>query len=202
IAFIGPLLGSLARPYGGKMADRIGGSKVTIATFGAMMAAALLVITASTMADRNNGIATGSTMPLLVAGFIALFVLSGFGNGAVTKIIPSVFEAKSKSLPGSRTEQAAWSQNTAGALIGFVGAIGALGGVAINMVLRSSYASTASATTAFWVFLAFYVVCAAVTWTVFLRRPRLTSGSAVVVEAEHMVLEAETNASSAHSSAR
>ncbi|MEV0549484.1 nitrate/nitrite transporter [Nocardia salmonicida] len=202
IAFIGPLLGSLARPYGGKMADRIGGSKVTIATFGAMMLAALLVVTASTMADGNKGIATGATMTMLVAGFIALFVLSGFGNGAVTKIIPSVFEAKSKSLPVSRVEQAAWSQNTSGALIGFVGAIGALGGVGINMVLRSSYSSTASATTAFWVFLAFYVVCAAVTWTVFLRRPRLSSDAAVVVEAESLVLEAETNASSANSSAR
>ncbi|MFF5034226.1 MFS transporter [Nocardia salmonicida] len=202
IAFIGPLLGSLARPYGGKMADRIGGSKVTIATFGAMMLAALLVVTASTMADGNKGIATGATMTMLVAGFITLFVLSGFGNGAVTKIIPSVFEAKSKSLPVSRVEQAAWSQNTSGALIGFVGAIGALGGVGINMVLRSSYSSTASATTAFWVFLAFYVVCAAVTWTVFLRRPRLSSDAAVVVEAESLVLEAETNASSANSSAR
>ncbi|MEV0538608.1 MULTISPECIES: MFS transporter [Nocardia] len=202
IAFIGPLLGSLARPYGGKMADRIGGSKVTIATFGAMMLAALLVVTASTMADGNSGVATGATMTMLVAGFIALFVLSGFGNGAVTKIIPSVFEAKSKSLPVSRVEQAAWSQNTSGALIGFVGAIGALGGVGINMVLRSSYSSTASATTAFWVFLAFYVVCAAVTWTVFLRRPRLSSDAAVVVEAESLVLEAETNASSANSSAR
>ncbi|WP_194827121.1 MFS transporter [Nocardia sp. XZ_19_231] len=202
IAFIGPLLGSLARPYGGKMADRIGGSKVTIATFGAMMAAALLVVTASTMADGNSGIATGATMTMLVAGFIALFVLSGFGNGAVTKIIPSVFEAKSKSLPVSRVEQAAWSQNTSGALIGFVGAIGALGGVGINMVLRSSYSSTSSATSAFWVFLAFYVVCAAVTWTVFLRRPRLSSDAAVVVEAESLVLEAESNASSANSSAR
>ncbi len=197
IAFIGPLLGSLARPYGGKMADRIGGSKVTIATFGAMMAATLIVITASTMADSNKGVATGYTMTLLVAGFIALFILSGFGNGAVTKIIPSVFEAKSKSLPVSRVEQAAWSQNTSGALIGFVGAIGALGGVGINMVLRSSYAGTASATTAFWVFLAFYVVCAAVTWTVFLRRPRLTSDSDVVVEAESMVLEAEASTPSA-----
>ncbi|MGS2806097.1 nitrate/nitrite transporter [Nocardia sp. MW-W600-9] len=205
IAFIGPLLGSLSRPYGGKMADRLGGSKVALGTFGAMMAAALIVIAASSMADRNNGVASGATMTFLVIGFIALFVLSGFGNGAVTKIIPSVFEAKSKSLPVSRVEQAAWSQNTAGALIGFVGAIGALGGVGINMVLRSSYASTASATTAFWVFLAFYVVCAAVTWTVFLRRPRLSTvpaDSDVVVEAESLVLEAENNASSANSSAR
>ena len=30
IAFIGPLLGSLSRVYGGKLADRIGGGRVTL----------------------------------------------------------------------------------------------------------------------------------------------------------------------------
>ncbi|WP_157101361.1 MFS transporter [Nocardia shimofusensis] len=185
IAFIGPLLGSLARPYGGKLADRLGGSKVSLATFAAMMAATVLVIGASTVADGNAGVATGGVMAVLVIGFVALFVLSGIGNGAVTKIIPSVFEAKSKSLDVSPAARSAWSQNTSGALIGFVGAIGALGGVGINLVLRSSYASTNSATTAFWVFLAFYIACAAVTWMVFLRRPSLRSpaGDAVVESA-------------------
>ncbi len=193
IAFIGPLLGSLARPYGGKWADRIGGSRVALVTFGAMMAAAALVIGASTVADGNGGVAGGAVMTVLVIGFVALFVLSGIGNGAVTKIIPSVFDAKSRSLDLSPADRAAWSQNTSGALIGFVGAIGALGGVGINLVLRSSYASTNSATTAFWVFLAFYVVCAAVTWLVFLRRPSLRSvaDDDVVVEAEALVRRAE-----------
>src|SRR6195952_4126115 len=37
IAFIGPLLGSIARPLGGKLADRIGGGKITMWTFIAMM---------------------------------------------------------------------------------------------------------------------------------------------------------------------
>lgn len=202
IAFIGPLLGSLARPYGGKWADRIGGSKVSLYVFGAMMAAALLVGVASTVADGNKGVATGGVMTAMVIGFIALFVLSGVGNGAVTKIIPSVFDAKSKSLDATPATQAAWSQNTSGALIGFVGAIGALGGVGINLVLRTSYASTASATTAFWVFMAFYVACAAVTWLVFLRRPT-AADSDVVVEAEALVLEAEQAATtSTNSSAR
>ncbi|MFI9632838.1 nitrate/nitrite transporter [Nocardia sp. NPDC051929] len=194
IAFIGPLLGSLARPYGGKWADRIGGSRVTLYVFGAMMAAAVLVTVASTAADNNNGVAGGGVMTALVVGFIALFVLSGIGNGSVTKIIPSVFEAKSKSLDATPAARAAWSQNTSGALIGFVGAIGALGGVGINLVLRTSYASTKSATTAFWVFMAFYVVCALVVWAVFLRRPSLRglpADSEVVTEAETFVLEAE-----------
>ncbi|PPJ24370.1 MFS transporter [Nocardia nova] len=194
IAFIGPLLGSLARPYGGKLADRFGGSRVTLAGFAGMMVAAVVVAVSSVSADHHGGVAAGSTMVALVAGFIALFVLSGIGNGSVTKIIPSVFDAKSKGLPVSPAEQAAWSRNTSGALIGFVGAIGALGGVAINLVLRSSYASTNSATTAFWVFLAFYVVCAIVVWSVFLRRPGMgstRSDSGVVAEAEALVLEAE-----------
>ncbi|MGV9820872.1 nitrate/nitrite transporter [Nocardia xishanensis] len=202
IAFIGPLLGSLARPYGGKWADRIGGSKVSMYVFGSMMAAALLVGVASTAADGNNGVASGGVMTALVIGFIALFVLSGIGNGAVTKIIPSVFDAKSKSLDAGPAEQAAWSQNTSGALIGFVGAIGALGGVGINLVLRTSYASTNSATAAFWVFMAFYVACAAVTWLVFLRRPSMAADAGVVVEAEALVLEAEAAATKSNSSAR
>ncbi|SUA42290.1 Uncharacterised protein [Nocardia africana] len=66
--------------------------------------------------------------------------------------------------------------------------------MAINLVLRSSYASTNSATTAFWVFLAFYVVCATVVWSIFLRRPGTRSArsdSGVVAEAEALVLEAE-----------
>ncbi|QIS04187.1 MFS transporter [Nocardia brasiliensis] len=196
IAFLGPLLGSLARPYGGKWADRIGGSKVTLCVFGAMMLAAVLVVAASTLGDRNGGVPSGAAMVTLVVGFIALFILSGIGNGSVTKIIPSVFEAKSKSLALPPAEQAAWARNTGGALIGFVGAIGALGGVGINLMLRSSYAATQSATTAFWVFMGFYVACVVVVWAVFLRRPRATADPDVVVEAETFVLEAEAAAHS------
>ncbi|MFG1791446.1 nitrate/nitrite transporter [Nocardia sp. NPDC049149] len=191
IAFIGPLLGSLARPYGGKWADRVGGSRVTLYIFAAMTVAAVVVAAASTLGDRSGGVPSGAAMIALVAGFIALFVLSGIGNGSVTTIIPSVFAAKSKSLDASQEARAAWAQHTSGALIGFVGAIGALGGVAINLVLRSSYASTASATTAFWVFMAFYVACTLVTWAVFLRRPGRRAASDVVVAAESMVLAAE-----------
>ncbi|MGL4306241.1 MAG: MFS transporter, partial [Mycobacteriaceae bacterium] len=40
IAFIGPLLGSIARPLGGLLADRIGGGKITLYSFIAMTAAA------------------------------------------------------------------------------------------------------------------------------------------------------------------
>jgi len=171
IAFIGPLLGSLARPVGGKLADRIGGGKLTLYTFVAMIFAAGILVTAGTIDDATTGAATGSQMVAFVAGFILLFILSGIGNGSTYKMIPSIFEAKAQSREElSAQEKAQWSRSMSGALIGFAGAVGALGGVFINIVLRASYVSDAkSATMAFWVFLGFYVVCAFVTWFVFLR---------------------------------
>ena len=171
IAFLGPLLGSIARPFGGKLADRIGGGKITLYTFIAMMFAAGILIVAGTLDDAQAGAATGGQMAGFVIGFILLFVLSGIGNGSTYKMIPSIFEAKAQGRDDlDREQKAAWSRSMSGALIGFAGAVGALGGVFINIVLRASYVGDAkSATNAFWVFGLFYVVCAVVTWVVFLR---------------------------------
>jgi MFS transporter, NNP family, nitrate/nitrite transporter len=171
IAFVGPLLGSIARPFGGKLADRIGGGKVTLYTFIAMIFAAGILVATGMIDDGMAGAATGGQMIAYVIGFILLFILSGTGNGSTYKMIPSIFEAKAQGKDGwSREDKAAWSRSMSGGLIGFAGAVGALGGVFINIVLRASYVGDAkSATNAFWVFLAFYVVCAFVTWFVFLR---------------------------------
>jgi MFS transporter, NNP family, nitrate/nitrite transporter len=171
ISFIGPLLGSIARPFGGKLADRIGGGRITLYTFVAMMFAAGILVATGTMDDGMKGAATAAQMGGYVAGFILLFLLSGIGNGSTYKMIPSIFEAKAQGMADWTAEQkAAWSRRMSGALIGFAGAVGALGGVFINVALRLSYVGAAkSATNAFWVFLAFYVICAIVTWVVFLR---------------------------------
>ncbi|GAA2563828.1 nitrate/nitrite transporter [Mycolicibacterium diernhoferi] len=171
IAFLGPLLGSISRPFGGKLADRIGGGKITLYVFVAMIFAAGILVAAGVLDDSMAGAPTGAQMIAYVAGFILLFILSGLGNGSTYKMIPSIFEAKAQGHDEwSKDEKAAWSRSMSGALIGFAGAIGALGGVFINIVLRMSYVSDAkSATNAFWVFLGFYVVCAFVTWFVFLR---------------------------------
>ncbi len=58
-----------------------------------------------------------------------------------------------------------------GAVIGIAGAIGGLGGVAINLVLRSSYLANGTATAAFWAFGGFYVVAAGITWQIYVRTP-------------------------------
>ena len=185
IAFIGPLLGSISRPLGGKLADRIGGGRITLYTFVAMALAAAVLIVAGTFDDATTGAATGGVFTAMVLGFIALFLLSGLGNGSVYKMIPSIFEARAQGLDGlDREEKAAWSRSMSGALIGFAGAVGGLGGVGINLVFRASYGGQAqSATMAFWVFAIFYLVCIAVTWFVFLRRPPSTPTSEPSTEA-------------------
>ena len=183
IAFIGPLLGSLSRVYGGKLADRVGGGRVTLAVFAGMILAAGVLVGISTADEHSSGPATTVTMAGYVVGFIALFLLSGIGNGSVYKMIPSIFEARSRSLDVSEAERQHWSRAMSGALIGFAGAVGALGGVGINMTLRQSYLSSGSATSAFWIFTAFYVLASAVTWVMYVRRP-VSAPSGPVLQAD------------------
>jgi NNP family nitrate/nitrite transporter-like MFS transporter len=172
IAFVGPLLGSLSRVYGGRLADRIGGGRVTLGVFCFMILAAGLLVSAGTFGDhRAAGPVPAATMIGYVAGFIALFILSGIGNGSVYKMIPTIFEARSRSLQVSETERRQWSRSMAGALIGLTGAIGALGGVGVNLALRQSYLSNGTATAAFWAFALFYVASLVLTWALYVRRP-------------------------------
>jgi len=169
IGFVGPLLGSLARIYGGKLADRMSGSRVTLGVLGGMILAAALLVTISTLDDHDGG---GSSIALTgyVTGFIVLFVLSGMGNGSVFKMIPSIFEARSRSLDLGEAERRHWSRAMSGSLIGFCSAVGALGGVGINLALRESYLDSGAETSAYWLFLASYVVAAILTWMLYVRR--------------------------------
>ncbi len=179
IAFLGPLLGSISRPFGGKLADKIGGGKITLYNFVAMVLTTAVLVVVGMWDDATKGPATPGQMMGYVAAFMVLFILTGIGNGSTYKMIPSIFEAKAQSKDElDATEKMLWSRSMSGALIGFAGAVGAFGGVLVNIVLRASYAGPAhSATTAFWVFLAFYVVCGVVTWFVFLRQPHLRAAT-------------------------
>ncbi|UQX12734.1 MFS transporter [Candidatus Mycobacterium methanotrophicum] len=169
-AFIGPLLGAVARIYGGRLADRFGGNRVTLAVFTGMVAVAGALAGVSTYDDHTPGLTTSATMIGYVVVLLALFILAGLGKGSVFKMIPAVIEARSHTLPISDTERRHWSRNMSGALIGFATAVGALGGVGVNLALRQSYRSTGADTTAFWIFFVWYTVAAAVTWSMYVRR--------------------------------
>lgn len=161
VTFIGPLLGSLIRPVGGWLADRYGGAKITLWNFVAMAAATSIIIVASMQ----------KSLPLFTTAFIALFVLTGLGNGSTYKMIPGIFQAKAavKGLTGE--EAASYGRRLSGASMGLIGAVGALGGLGINLAFRQSFLTVGSGTGAFVAFLAFYGLCFLVTWAVYLRRP-------------------------------
>ncbi|MGH3609025.1 MAG: MFS transporter [Pseudonocardiaceae bacterium] len=163
VVFIGPLIGSLIRPVGGSMADRFGGAKVSVWNFIGMALATGVVI----MASNEKSLA------LFMAGFIALFVLSGIGNGSTYKMIPSIFAVQARmAIAAGEPEQSALmrARRLSGAVIGIAGSIGAMGGVLINLAFRQSFLVTKSGVPAFWSFLIFYGACVVVTYVVYLRR--------------------------------
>ncbi|MEW9521123.1 nitrate/nitrite transporter [Streptomyces tubercidicus] len=173
LTFIGPLLGSLIRPVGGRLADRFGGARITLGNFAAMGLATGVVIYAS----------VGRSLPVFLVGFIALFVLSGLGNGSTYKMIPGIFQAQAvrRGLVGE--EAAAYGRRLSGAAMGLIGAVGALGGLVINLAFRQSFLVAGSGTPAFVSFLGCYVVCGAVTWAVYLRPAGRVRRTARAVEA-------------------
>jgi len=163
LTWLGPLLGSLIRPVGGALADRFHGSVVTFWNFVAMAVGAAVVLLAS---QQNS-------LPLFLVGFVMLFVFSGIGNGSVYKMIPAIFTAKALTSTERAGEDggaaAALATKRAGALIGLAGAIGAFGGVLVNLAFRQSFLTLGNGDGAYLTFIAFYALCFAVTWAVFIR---------------------------------
>ncbi|MGB8391981.1 MFS transporter [Mycobacterium sp.] len=175
VAFIGPLLGSLARIVGGRLSDRFGGGHVTLSVFAAAIVAGGLLVGVSTHDDLTRGrggAVTALTMVGYIVGFIALFVFCGAAKGAVYKLIPSVFEERGRALGLSDGERHHWARVRSGALIGFAGAFGAFGGVGIDLALRQSYDTAGTETPAFWAFLACYIAATSLVWIRYVRPHR------------------------------
>jgi NNP family nitrate/nitrite transporter-like MFS transporter len=145
------------------MADRWGGALVSAVNYILMAVAALICI----LASGSNSLA------LFTVGFILLFILSGIGNGSTYKMIPAIFRRQALESVAKGVDKTAallTARRISGGAVGLIGAVGALGGLAINLAFRQSFAATKSGVPAFWAFLAFYVVCAVVTYLVYMRR--------------------------------
>ncbi|MCZ0988922.1 nitrate/nitrite transporter [Streptomyces diastatochromogenes] len=181
LTFMGPLLGSLIRPVGGWLADKYGGAKITLYNYVAMAAASAVLVVASMQ----------KSLPLFVVAFVVLFSLTGIGNGSTFKMIPGIFQTKAlaKGLEGD--EAVKYGRRLSGASMGLIGAVGALGGVGINLAFRQSFLSYGSGTGAFVAFLAYYAVCFAVTWAVYLRRPATRTQATAAAEAKPQLSYAE-----------
>ncbi|QIL70366.1 nitrate/nitrite transporter [Diaphorobacter sp. HDW4B] len=177
-AWMGPLVGALVRPFGGWLADKIGGGVVTFWNFLVM---ALAVIGVLYFLPKGSG---GFVFPFgpaegSFAGFFAMFLVlfctTGIGNGSTFRMIPVIF--LTQKMRGIRQgDEAARTQatkegNTEGAAaVGFAGALGAYGGFFIPKSYGSSIAATGGPELALWCFACFYIVCVVVTWWFYSRK--------------------------------
>jgi NNP family nitrate/nitrite transporter-like MFS transporter len=178
VAFLGPLLGSLSRPLGGLLADKIGGAIVTFWNFIAMGAATIGVLYFIDIKDFTG----------FLAMFLILFVATGIGNGSTYRMIPSIFrEEKLRAVRGQGEAARSAAMKAAGlesgTALGFIGAIGACGGFLIPRGLGKSIAITGGPYLALEIYLAFYATCLALTWWYYLRKAPLASGAPSLAEA-------------------
>ena len=177
-AWLGPLVGALTRPFGGWLADRLGGATVTFWNFVAMALAVLGVLFflpkgASGFA-MSFGSAEGSFAGFFLM-FLVLFCTTGIGNGSTFRMIPVIFlTQKMREIDPSDAEaeaQAIKEGNTEGAAaVGFAGALGAYGGFFIPKSYGSSIAATGGPEFALWMFVVFYLMCVAITWWYYARK--------------------------------
>jgi len=187
LGFLGALIGSLARPVGGWVADRVGGSRVTLACFAGMTIATAVAIDG---VQRHN-------FALFLGAFLFVFLFSGAGNGSTYRMIPSIFSGLARRDGGEPLEY----KRRAAAAIGIAGAIGAFGGFLIQLAFRQASLPVTTALThamktindptvlhatvariaaahatwsvpALWIFLAGYVALGGLTWTCYLRPHR------------------------------
>ena len=185
LGFVGALIGSMARPLGGWMSDRLGGARVTLAVF---VGEAVFTLAAIYGVQEHS-------FPIFFGSFMVIFLLAGMGNGSTYRMIPSIFATLGRKAAADQSLDVKKTilhyKHQAAAVIGIAGAIGAFGGFLIQVAFRQaslgvSAAVKAAATPAdklaiaqaqadwsipaLWVFLAAYVVFAAMTWFFYLRR--------------------------------
>ncbi|HEC90043.1 MAG TPA: nitrate/nitrite transporter [Alphaproteobacteria bacterium] len=177
-AFIGPLAGALVRPLGGWLSDRLGGARVTLWNFAAMVAAAfgvLMFLPSTVGATGVAGAAGGNELPWFFAAFMALFITTGIGNGAVFHVVPAVFMGLHKRLAEGEDKAAQDAATVAGEIeasvaLGFTSAIAALGLFYIPALVAVSMDATGSPQGAMITVVIFYVTCLFATWWWYRRK--------------------------------
>lgn len=140
-AFLGALIGSLARIIAGPVADRVGGGKITVVAVIGIAASAFFT---SFQVDP----ASADDFPRFLFGMLAIFFFAGVGNASTFKQMPMIFERRQ-----------------AGGVIGWTSAIAAFGPFIFGMLLA------ANAPRLFFLLGAFFgLIAAVVAWWFYARK--------------------------------
>ena len=130
LSFLGPLVGSLARPYGGKLADKVGGAYVTVGAFLVMAIGTLLVWTVLRTSTPNFWI--------FLICFLVIFTATGIGNGSMYRMIPTIFAYRAGQQDARHMSAGIDNVRKTSAALGIVSAFGAYGGALMPWLFNYS----------------------------------------------------------------
>jgi NNP family nitrate/nitrite transporter-like MFS transporter len=147
-AWMGPFIGALIRPIGGKISDKVGGAKVT------QLCSIVMIVCALGVAYFMKAAYASATpeqyfWPFFIL-FILLFTATGVGNGSTFRTIAVVFDAEQ-----------------AGPALGWTSAVAAYGAFIIPKVFGEQIKAT-TPEYALYGFAVFYFVCLVLNWWIYL----------------------------------
>lgn len=149
-AFLGPLVGSLARILFGPVADRYGGAILTHITG--------IVLIISTLAMAWLGLFTPTSLSqfsLFVTFMLILFFFTGVGNAATFRQYPIIFADSPRQSAG---------------VIGWTAAIAAYGPFIFSTLIGSTITNTGSPILFFYGLVVFYFIAVGVNWWYYTRK--------------------------------
>ncbi|MFO1185993.1 MAG: MFS transporter [Alphaproteobacteria bacterium] len=165
-AFLGPLVGALARSMTGWVSDKFGGGRVTFWVFAGMILCVGGVLYFLGIKDQPGAFWGFLGM------FLALFFLTGVGNASTFQMIPAIMRKEMGRLLPVATDEGRrlQAEKESAAIIGFTSAVAAYGAFFIPKAYGTSISLTGGPETALWAFLVFYVTCLALTWFAYTRK--------------------------------
>ncbi len=149
-AFLGPLVGSLARIAFGPVADKVGGAILTHITG--------LVLIFGTLVMAGMGLFTPTSLeqfPLFVGFMLLLFFFTGVGNAATFRQYPIIFADSPRQSAG---------------VIGWTAAIAAYGPFIYSTLIGASLTNAGSPLPFFYGTVIFFVIATAINWWFYTRK--------------------------------
>lgn len=158
-AFLGAGIGSVARPLGGKLADRIGGARITAVSF------VMLAVGAAAALWSVRAV----NMPVFFISFMFLFIATGVGNGSTYRMISKIFRIKGEDAGGDPQTMVYMRRQAAGAL-GIISSMGAFGGFIVPLAYAWSKSHFGNIQPALQFYVGFFIVLLVVNWYFYMRK--------------------------------
>ncbi len=149
-AWLGPFVGSLVRPVGGWLSDKLGGAKVTHWNTVVMILAVVGVGYCIKLAEKNP--VSNFYFFVFLILFLILFIATGVGNGSTFRMVPNIFKAKE-----------------AGPVLGWISAVAAYGAFLIPRIIGEQ-AQGKHIEYALYGFAVYYFSCLILNWYYYKRK--------------------------------